>query len=65
MNWLLAIPSEIVAAFLAIGAFFMTIYAFFVVLFTGKWPEGARNYVVGVYRWHTRVTGYMFFVTDA
>ena len=39
--------------------------AFFVVLFTGKWPEGARNYVVGVFRWHTRVTGYVLFVTDA
>jgi Domain of unknown function (DUF4389) len=65
VKWLLAIPSEIVVAVLAIGAFFVTIYAFFVVLFTGKWPESARNYVVGVYRWHTRVTGYILFVTDA
>ena len=43
----------------------MLIITFFAVLFTGKWPEGMRVFTIGVMRWHTRVNGYVLFLTDA
>jgi hypothetical protein len=65
VKWLLVIPHLIVLAFLLIGAAVVVIIAFFAVLFTGKWPEGMRNYVVGVNRWALRVFAYFIFLTDA
>jgi hypothetical protein len=40
------------------------IIAIFAVLITGKWPQGMRNFVVGVMRWSTRVNSYLFLLTD-
>jgi Domain of unknown function (DUF4389) len=34
------------------------------VLFTGRWPEGLRSFVVGVIRWGTRVSAYFLLLTD-
>ena len=65
VKWLLVIPHLIVLLFLFIGAAVVVIIAFFAVLFTGKWPEGMRNYVVGVNRWGLRVFAYFIFLTDA
>lgn len=65
VKWLLAIPHIIVLAFLYIAVWFVLIVTFFAVLFTGKWPEGMRDFVVGVMRWSTRVNGYILFLTDA
>jgi hypothetical protein len=62
--WLLAIPHYIVLFFLGIGAFFAIIAAFFAVLFTGRYPQGIFNYVVGVARWSWNVTAYAFLLTD-
>ena len=50
-KWLLAIPHYIVLAFLAVGAFFAVIFAWFAILFTGKYPRGLFDFVVGVGRW--------------
>jgi hypothetical protein len=65
VKWLLAIPHLIVLVVLSIGVFFVWIVAFFAVLFTGKWPVGMRNFVVGFSRWSTRVSAYLYFLTDA
>jgi len=65
VKWLLVIPHLIVLLFLVIGAAVVVIIAFFAVLFTGKWPEGMRRYVVGVNRWALRVFAYFIFLTDA
>ncbi len=65
VKWLLAIPHYIVLFFLGIGAYFVVLVALFMVLFTGKWSEGMRNFVIGVMRWSTRVNGYVLFLTDA
>jgi hypothetical protein len=65
VKWLLVIPHLIVLVFLFIGAAVVVLIAFFAVLFTGKWPEGMRNYVVGVNRWALRVFAYFIFLTDA
>ena len=50
---------------LFIGAAVVILIAFFAVLFTGTWPEGMRDYVVGVNRWALRVFAYFIFLTDA
>jgi len=65
IKWLLAIPHYIVLGFLMIGAVFAVVIAWFAILFTGKYPEGLFNYVVGVFRWGLRVQAYAFLlVTD-
>ena len=65
VKWLLAIPHYFVLFFLAIGAFFVVIIAWFAVLFTGHYPRGLFDFVVGVGRWALRVNAYAFLlVTD-
>jgi hypothetical protein len=65
IKWFLAIPHYIVLFFLHVGVFFVTIFAWFAILFTGRYPRGAFDYVEGVLRWHNRVVGYAFaLVTD-
>src|SRR3954454_11322846 len=51
IKWLLAIPHIVALLVLGIGAFFVLIASFFVVLFTGRYPDGMFNYIVGVHRW--------------
>jgi len=65
VKWLLAIPHYIVLFFLYIGALFAVIAAWFAILFTGRFPRGIFDYLVGVGRWTNRVTAYAFMlVTD-
>jgi len=65
VKWLLAIPHYIVLFFLYIGTFFAVIIAWFAILFTGTYPRGLFDFVVGVFRWHNRVVGYaLTLVTD-
>jgi hypothetical protein len=65
VKWLLAIPHYIVLGFLAIGAVFAVIIAWFAILFTGKYPRALFEFVVGVGRWGLRVNAYAFLlVTD-
>jgi hypothetical protein len=58
VKWLLAIPHWIILFFLYIGGFFVVIFAWFAILFTGRYPRGLFDYVVGVMRWSNRVTAY-------
>lgn len=65
VKWLLAIPHYIVLGFLAIGAFFAVIFAWFAILVTGRYPRSLFDFVVGVGRWGLRVNAYAFLlVTD-
>jgi Domain of unknown function (DUF4389) len=65
VKWLLAIPHYIVLFFLYIAVFFALIAAWFAILFTGRYPRGLFDFVVGVGRWHTRVVAYaLVLVTD-
>jgi hypothetical protein len=55
----------VVLAFLYIGVFFVVIAAWFVILFTGRYPRALLNFVEGVVRWHNRIVAYTFvLVTD-
>jgi hypothetical protein len=65
VKWFLAIPHFVVLAFLAIGAVVAVIVAWFAILFTGRYPRGLFDYVVGVGRWALRVQAYAsLLVTD-
>jgi hypothetical protein len=65
VKWLLAIPHYIVLIVLDIGVVVVVVVAWFAILFTGRYPRGLFDYVVGVSRWHTRVIAYAFaLVTD-
>jgi hypothetical protein len=64
VKWLLIIPHIIALVFVFIGAIFVYIGAWFVVLFTGRWPEGMRNFLIGTTRWSMRVSAYAFLMTD-
>jgi hypothetical protein len=65
VKWIMAIPHYIVLAFLGIAAFVVIIIAWFAILFTGRYPSSLFDFVVGVYRWSLRVSGYAFIlVTD-
>ncbi len=64
-KWFLAIPHYIVLAFLASFAVFAVIIAWFAILFTGQYPKGLFDFVVGVSRYGLRVDAYAFLlVTD-
>jgi hypothetical protein len=65
VKWLLAIPHLIILTFLLIAAYFAVGIAFFAILFTGRYPRGLFDFVVGTYRWLTRVSAYAtWFMTD-
>ncbi len=65
VKWLLAIPHYIVLVFLDIAAIVAVIVAWFAILFTGRYPRGLFDFVLGVIRWHNRVIGYAItLVTD-
>ncbi len=64
IKWLLVLPSLIVVTVLMIVALLVTIIAWFAILFTGKYPEGMFNFVVGTLRWYERATLYAYLITD-
>jgi hypothetical protein len=65
VKWILAIPHYIALVFLVAGAIVAAVVAWFAILFTGRYPRGLFDYVVGVGRWGLRVQGYAFLlVTD-
>ena len=65
VKWLLAIPHYILLALMSIAAFFVVIFAWFAILFTGRYPRSLFEFVEGVTRWYNRVVAYAFvLVTD-
>jgi hypothetical protein len=65
VKWFLAIPHYIVLFFLGIAALVMWIVTWFIILFTGRYPKGIFDFIVGVFRWSLRVNAYAFIlITD-
>ena len=58
------IPHGICLMFLSIAAVFVKFIAFWIVLFTGKFPKGMHDFMVGVMRWGFRVNAYLYNMTD-
>jgi hypothetical protein len=61
---ILAIPQLIVVVVLGLAAAVVTFIALFAVLFTGRWPDGMRDFVIKVQRWSLRVQVYAMLLTD-
>jgi hypothetical protein len=61
---ILAIPQLIVLAALFIALLVVALIALFAVLFTGRWPQGLRDFALGVGRWWLRVQAYLVLLTD-
>lgn len=64
VKFLFAIPHFVVLALYGIGAIFAWLGSFFAVLFTGRYPEGIRKYLVGVNRYGNRVFAYFGLLRD-
>ena len=65
IKWFLVTPHVIVLSFLGVASFIAIILAWFAILFTGRYPRGLFNFVVGVIRWSLRVEAYaILMVTD-
>ncbi len=64
-GWLyVGIPHGLCLVGLGIASIIIQFIAWWAVLFTGKYPEGMFNFVVGYWRWWNRVNGYYSFMTD-
>ncbi|MCH7618340.1 MAG: DUF4389 domain-containing protein [Candidatus Marinimicrobia bacterium] len=65
VKWFLAIPHYIVLLILVPLSVFAIVFTWFAILFTGRYPRGLFDFVVGVGRWGLRVRAYAFLlVTD-
>lgn len=58
------LPHYFILTFRLIGTYVLIILAWFVVLFTGKYPKSWHNFNVGTFRWIMRVNVYMMFMSD-
>ena len=64
IKWVLAIPHYIVLVVLVFLWALAVIIAWFAILFTGRYPNGLFEFVVGVARWTNRVGAYAFLLTN-
>jgi len=64
-GWLyVGIPHGFMLFFRALATFVIMFLAWWVVLFTGKYPSSFHAFVTGLIRWGVRVNLYMSFMTD-
>jgi hypothetical protein len=64
VKWLLAIPHFIILFFLDFVTLVMLVIAWFAILFTGRYPRGLFDFVVGVTRWNQRANAYIYLLRD-
>jgi hypothetical protein len=63
IKWLFAFPHYVVLLFLSIAAMICVVIACFAILFTGRYPRGLFDFVVGVMNYWLRVVVYAFMLT--
>lgn len=64
-GWLyVLIPHGFALFFYGIAALVVTFIAWWAILFTGKYPKGMFDFVVGYQRWSNRVNAYLMLMTD-
>ena len=57
-SFYVGIPHGIILWLYGIAVSIVTFIAFFAILFTGKYPKGMFDFVVGYMRWSVNVTAY-------
>ena len=62
---ILLIPHMIALPILLNLASFLSVFAWIVIIITGRYPQGLFGFIVGVTRWQMRVAAYSHFLTDA
>jgi hypothetical protein len=63
-KWFLAIPHYLVVIALTVAGCFAFLGSLFAVLVTGRYPQGIRDFIIGVYRYTLRVEAYVGLLTD-
>ena len=65
-GWLyLGIPHGLALMVYGIAAAVVSFLAWWAILFTGRYPRGMFDFVVGLLRWQMRVNAYALLLTDA
>ncbi len=64
IRYVLFIPHLVILYYLGILAALLSFYATFAILFSGRYPRGMYDLVVGYMRWNANVTGYLYSVYD-
>ena len=65
VKWLLALPHIVIVYILQVLSLPLTVLAWFLIIITGRYPQGLFNLMVGIQRWSWRVTAYMaLLITD-
>ena len=65
VKWFLAIPLYVVGIIYVVYAAFLTVFAWFSVVFSGNYPEWCAEGVVGTIAYWNRIAGYaLLYVTD-
>ncbi|MDQ7843437.1 MAG: DUF4389 domain-containing protein [Armatimonadota bacterium] len=64
VKWLLALPHYVVLAVLYVVGIFAWLIAWFAILFTGRFPRGLFDFLVGLLRWSFRVGAYVLLLRD-
>ncbi len=64
-GWLyVLIPHGIILMFYGIAVMVVTFLVWWAILFTGRYPKGMFDFVVGYQRWAQRVNDYIMLLTD-
>jgi Domain of unknown function (DUF4389) len=63
-KWLLAVPHYLVGMVLAVAAVFTVVWGLVAVVATGRYPDAARDFLVGTYRYWLRINVYVGLLTD-
>ncbi len=65
IKWFLVLPHYFILSILILTGFFVTLFVWFVILFTGKYPRGIFNFITGIMRWALRADSYaILLITD-
>jgi hypothetical protein len=64
VKWLLVIPQAFIAYLLGYLTFLLAIFAWFAILFTGRYPRSMFEFAVGCMRWSGNVFAYFALLRD-